>query len=225
MASPSKIPKKPTAVEFLKFISGARVDIYVGKNKKHDSVPKDLFCYYSTYFERCFNGDFKEAKQGKLELLGDDVEDFEILLQYILHGNIPLEDIQARFEGANDPDLVRRYMSILEYADKYNMQHCIGEILYLPIKTGLTVLACGDRTSPEDVEMVFRVFEKGHKLRKLVTQAALSRQGPYGKVFQKQEKHIPEFAYQMLKEIRKASKLYPSESKWIDPITGTARLF
>ena len=44
-------------------MSGPKVDIYVGPKSKHYRVPKDILCYYSTYFDRCFNGQVKEAKE------------------------------------------------------------------------------------------------------------------------------------------------------------------
>ncbi|PVH86916.1 hypothetical protein DL98DRAFT_582234 [Cadophora sp. DSE1049] len=165
MASSSSIPKKPTAVELLKLMSGPRVDVYVGKDKKHYSLPKDLLCYHSTYFDRCFNGEFKEAKESKLELLEDDVEDFEILLEYLLRGSLQLDDIKVKGEAAKLNDMCRRYMELLEYADKYNMHHGIGELLYEPLKARL---AYDNRILPRDVELVFRVLRKGNKLRELI---------------------------------------------------------
>ncbi len=73
---------------------GPRVDIYVGPEIKHYSVLKNLLCYYSSYFDRCFNGGFKEAKEQKLALPEDSVEDFEILLHYVLTGyTLPHRDV------------------------------------------------------------------------------------------------------------------------------------
>ncbi|KAH7418318.1 hypothetical protein BKA64DRAFT_635451 [Cadophora sp. MPI-SDFR-AT-0126] len=215
--SSSEGPKKPTAVEFLRLISGARVDVYVGKDKKHYVIPKDLLCYYSTYFDRCFNGEFKEAKEGKLELPEDDVQDFEILLEYMLRGVLPLDSIEARGEAAISNDMYRRYMGIIEYADKYSMQHGIGELLCHSIKS---TLLYNNRIAPGDVELIFRIFGKGASIREVITQAALSKQGPDGVVFRKQEEDIPEFAQQMLGEVRKASRIYSGQNMWIDPITS-----
>jgi hypothetical protein len=69
-------------------MSSPRVDIYVGPEKKHYSVPKEIICSQSDYFRRCFNGGSKEAEEQKLYLDEDKVEDFEILLEYVLSGQV-----------------------------------------------------------------------------------------------------------------------------------------
>ena len=58
-------------------ISGPKVDIYIGPKSKHYRVPKDILCYNSTYFDRCFNGQVKEAKEQKLSLPEDRPEFFQ----------------------------------------------------------------------------------------------------------------------------------------------------
>jgi hypothetical protein len=68
-------------------ISGPKVDIYVGEKKKHYRPPKLLLCHYSDFFDCCFNGNFAEALSQKLELPEDLVEEFEILLEYMLRGS------------------------------------------------------------------------------------------------------------------------------------------
>jgi hypothetical protein len=67
-------------------ISGPKVDLYVGEEKKHYNLPKPLLCHYSDYFDACFNGNFSEAQSQKLELPDDKVQEFEILLEYMLRG-------------------------------------------------------------------------------------------------------------------------------------------
>lgn len=67
-------------------ISGPKVDIYVGAQKKHYNLPKLLLCHYSDFFDVCFNGNFAEAQSQKLELPDDQVEEFELLLEYMLRG-------------------------------------------------------------------------------------------------------------------------------------------
>jgi hypothetical protein len=62
----------------------ARADIYDGPENQHYSVPKDVLAHYSAYFDRCFNGGFLEAKEKKLTLAEDKVENFETLLDYAL---------------------------------------------------------------------------------------------------------------------------------------------
>jgi hypothetical protein len=70
-------------------ISGPKVDLYVGPNRKYYNLPKLLLCHYSDFFESCFNGGFVETLSQKLELPEDKVEDFEILLEFMLRGTSP----------------------------------------------------------------------------------------------------------------------------------------
>lgn len=212
-----------------RLISVPRVDIYVGKDKKHYSVPKGLLCYYSTYFDRCFNGKFKETKEGKLELLDDQTDNFELLLEYFLHGTVPLGDVKPRSEKGSKLDLVGRYMELLEYADKYNMQHCIAEVLFAPLKDEL--IKKSDRQNnglyhvrTGCVELIFRVTGKGDKLRTLITQAVLSQQGINGITFEKQEEDIPDFAQEMLKQIWASISAHgPEYCYWRNPLTLKGR--
>ncbi len=64
------------------------MDIYVGTTKKHYSLLKKLLCYYPKYVTRCFEGEFLEAQPRKLTLSENKIEDFEILLDFTIHGNI-----------------------------------------------------------------------------------------------------------------------------------------
>jgi hypothetical protein len=78
--------KQPSELTSDRMISGPKVDVYVGPTKKHYSLPKLLLCHYSDFFDCCFNGNFAEAQSQKLELPEDLVEEFEILLEYMLSG-------------------------------------------------------------------------------------------------------------------------------------------
>lgn len=71
-------------------MSGPKVDIYVGLESIHYRLPKDILCHYSLYFDRCFNGHFKEAIEQELTLREDLPEFFDLLLDYMfIHvGNI-----------------------------------------------------------------------------------------------------------------------------------------
>src|SRR3979490_2719149 len=92
------------------------VDIYVGPEAKHYRLPKDMLCYYSTYFDRCFNGGFKEAKEQKLVLSEDSVEFFELLMDYIfINGDKPIEP-------KGDSKCQMQYcMDFVEYAGMYDL--------------------------------------------------------------------------------------------------------
>jgi hypothetical protein len=92
------------------------IDIYVGKNLKHYTVPKDILCYHLSYFDRCFNGHFKEAIELKLIPPDDAVKDFEIILDFVLTGRI-----STMFEiipDDVDENPVKECIEFIEYAEK-----------------------------------------------------------------------------------------------------------
>lgn len=52
--------------------------VVVGSKKKSYSLHKGLLCFYSDYFRAAFNGSFKEATDGKIELMDVEPEVFDI---------------------------------------------------------------------------------------------------------------------------------------------------
>jgi hypothetical protein len=76
------------------------VDIYVGRDdqKKHIHVHKGLLCSKVPYFEKMFFGGFKEATENSAEFPDDDVQAFDILIQWVYSGIVP------PFKWIPDPD-------------------------------------------------------------------------------------------------------------------------
>jgi hypothetical protein len=70
-------------------ISGPKVDLYVGPSKKHYNLPKLLLCHYSDFFDSYFNASSTETPSQTLYLPEDRIEDFEILLEFMLRGTSP----------------------------------------------------------------------------------------------------------------------------------------
>jgi hypothetical protein len=105
-------------------LSGPRVDIYVGKENKHYLLPKLLLCHYSPFFDKCFNGLFKEGQTQKLELPDDKVEFFELLVEYMLHEKVQDSTMFSKdrtFEDDKD-----HCIEFIAYAEKYGVgEACI----------------------------------------------------------------------------------------------------
>jgi hypothetical protein len=149
-------------------MSSPRVDIYVGPEKKHYSVPKEIICSQSDYFKRCFNGGFKEAEEQKLYLDEDKVEDFEILLEYVLCGQVTT---QIRNEYQTSTSYLKCF-EFIAYADKYGL----GEA-GIAVHDALRDLLQWDPhpLRPEHIELVFRATSKHHPIRDLIAKTALKR--------------------------------------------------
>ncbi|CAG8950609.1 hypothetical protein HYFRA_00002818 [Hymenoscyphus fraxineus] len=207
--APSPVVKAPSTKEYLELIQGPRVDIYVGNEQEHFSVPKALLCYYSKYFDRCFNGSFQEAQTQKLEIPEEDCVYFKTLLAVMLQGK-PETDLAS--ELGNDWRLVNPYCrGFLQCADKYNLSFIAADIMY-PIlrKIWFQELECCDYgcISGEDVEVFFTTAPLSHPLRDLIVRCAVwSETGrsdgawelrPTTRKFQKQQLELEGFAYQTL---------------------------
>ncbi len=65
-----------------------KVDVYVGPDHEHFQLPKGVLCRHSPYFNKAFNGEFKEGKQQSLELVDEDSGAFRLLVQWLLTGDI-----------------------------------------------------------------------------------------------------------------------------------------
>jgi hypothetical protein len=104
-------------------ISGPKVDIYVGPKSKHYRVPKDILCYNSTYFDRCFNGQVKEAKEQKLSLPEDRPEFFQIRMDYIFSDGENERNLKTcKFGTWNG------CIAFMEYAEVYDLAGAVEAI-------------------------------------------------------------------------------------------------
>jgi hypothetical protein len=215
-------------------MSGPKVDIVVGKEKKFYSLPKLLLCHYSPYFDRCFNGKFIEAKSQKLQLPEDRVDDFEILLEYMLRGQLSGSLVVKETGG----EIIKRCINFLEYADKYDLATATCEAILEPLKKVLGEPQVFARVTwirrqmvtkrenfimPEDIQTIYRIAPAGSPLRTLVAQGALSAAGIRGCHirFKKQIEECPDFAADLLGQICTSLK---ARQKWIDPITNAERI-
>ncbi|KAF7886919.1 uncharacterized protein EAF02_003566 [Botrytis sinoallii] len=63
------------------------VDIYVGEEKILFRVYKDILCNEVKFFDRMFDGNFKEAKENTAILPEDDLEVFDMLMSWVTYDN------------------------------------------------------------------------------------------------------------------------------------------
>lgn len=116
---------------------GSTVDIYVGvgQQRKHYCLPKNIMCYYSRYFDRCFNGSFLEGTTQELELPDDPVIFFETLVEYLLNGKInkallvPRTVQNSRFDHDTYAETCRQFIM---YGDNYEFGTMASDIVCQP---------------------------------------------------------------------------------------------
>ncbi|KAI9703687.1 MAG: hypothetical protein M1836_007457 [Candelina mexicana] len=86
----------------LQVLSGSKVDVYVGPNRVHFQLPKDVLCRQSSYFDKALNGDFREGKEQRLELPHEDVKTFKRLLKWMLTGRLDAIGAELDMEDSDD---------------------------------------------------------------------------------------------------------------------------
>ncbi|KAK0124402.1 hypothetical protein ONS95_009363 [Cadophora gregata] len=147
-----------------------------------------------------------------------------MVVEFMLHGSLP-EFNQSQFAMP-----VRQCMKIIEYADRFALGEVFCELLYKKLEKGLQErareLELFDEFTPDHVELIFRITRDEDPFRTLAAQAILSLNGPnyqghpldltdYSSRFQRLEKEIPDFAFEMLQQVRQSMV---KGNTWIEPL-------
>ena len=90
-----------------RLLSGPTVDIYVGPDRRHWSLHKNLLCHHSSYFETEFRGhevpkSENLPRNNKLELPDDDPRGFELLVKWLYQGHLDGDDVGTTDEERYD---------------------------------------------------------------------------------------------------------------------------
>ncbi|KAJ8068276.1 hypothetical protein OCU04_003843 [Sclerotinia nivalis] len=214
--------QKPSPSLYLQMIMGPRVKVFVGPKRKVFDLPKDLLSHYSPVFDRCFNGRLIESQTKTADLPEDSVDDFEVLVEYILR-----HDISYTLSISNcGMNTAERCISFLKFADKYDLGN-ISNAMYKVLRPALIKYG-KNYFKASYIEEVFALTKSGDCLRELMADAAISFGGielsrAFGKpvLFQKQESEVEGFApilFQQLMKTTLAMKImdpFSHESKYL----------
>ena len=108
LANPSDVNQVAKAKHLRKrLLSGPTVEIYVGPDRKHWSLHKNLLCHHSSYFESEFRGHEVPKREdtpqhSKLELPDDDPRGFELLVKWLYQGHLDGDDAEMTDEERYD---------------------------------------------------------------------------------------------------------------------------
>ncbi|THW11129.1 hypothetical protein D6D23_10523 [Aureobasidium pullulans] len=81
------------------------VVLSVGPSKQEFTVHRELLCFYSDFFRAAFNGSFKEATEGRIELPDTQVDVFEIFQVWLYSRSLlNTEDLQDQPDSQKYPD-------------------------------------------------------------------------------------------------------------------------
>ncbi|THX21742.1 hypothetical protein D6C98_09106 [Aureobasidium pullulans] len=79
-----------TAKTFAELLSGPTIDFYVGEERRHWSLHRNLLCHHSPYFESEFldTAPPKASKRSELDLPDQDPAGFELLVKWLYQGTL-----------------------------------------------------------------------------------------------------------------------------------------
>ncbi|THX02320.1 hypothetical protein D6D13_08371 [Aureobasidium pullulans] len=108
------------------------VVLSVGPSKQEFTVHKELLCFYSDFFRAAFNGSFKEATEGRIELPDAQLDVFEIFQVWLYSRSLlNTEDLQDQPDYQKYPSfstLARLWV----FGDKYQiplLQNCAADAI------------------------------------------------------------------------------------------------
>ncbi|THV44520.1 hypothetical protein BGAL_0625g00060 [Botrytis galanthina] len=143
---PSK-KKSVTRTTFLKKAGSQTVDIRVGEEMKLFRVHKSLLCTRVPYFNKMFNSGFSESTTNSAVLREDDLEAFDVLVDWVYTSILP-----------PDADLWG-LVGVYVLADKI----CLPELMDQVMDT----IQAKYPLHPSDASDIYSILPKGSKLRLL----------------------------------------------------------
>lgn len=190
-----------------RLLSGPTVDIYVGKERRHWSLHRNLLCHQSTYFETEFLGHEvpktakKDGTSDKLELPDDDPRGFELLVKWLYQGQ--LEAVSEMSDGAKYEYAVACH-KLYMLCDKFGMMR-LKNIAIDQYRRGLNEAQLVP--DADEINDIYRASPINSPFRKLMIQIA-ARQIMDPEVEKDAESYRncfednPDFAVEMVNAIR-----------------------
>ncbi|MCJ1313914.1 hypothetical protein MMC25_007594 [Agyrium rufum] len=163
--SKAKLNNAQTATHESRLLSGPLVDIYVGPDRRHWSLHRNLLVHHSTYFESHFPDEAKK-KGGRHELPDVDPKAFELLVKWLYQGR--MEDVSAM------PDDKK-----WDHAEACQNLYILCEFIGLPALKNLAIdqfrKGCNEAglvPGPEESKPVYDRMPAGSPFRRLVSKIA-----------------------------------------------------
>jgi Fe-S cluster assembly iron-binding protein IscA len=192
-----------------RLLAGPTVDVYVGAEKRHWSLHRNLLCHHSSWFEPELVGHEGPRAQEygedhKLELLDDDPRGFELLVKYLYQGS--LEDMQEMTdEEKYDHAIACHKLHLL--CDKFAMVQLKNIAMDL-LRQGLNEAQLVP--DPTEINEIYRASPVNSPCRRLMTKiAARQIMDPEvdkdAETYRKCFEDNPDFAVEMVNAIRYSS--------------------
>lgn len=152
-----------------RLLSGPTVDIYVGREKKHWSLHKNLLCHHSSYFETEFQGHEvpkKEEHAPSHYLPDDDPRGFELLVKWLYQGHL---DDASHMTDEDKYEYAVACQKLYQLCDKFDMIH-VKNLAMDSYRQNLN--AAQLVPDADEINEIYRASPIGSPFRKLMAKIA-----------------------------------------------------
>ncbi|KAI9650154.1 hypothetical protein NHQ30_000167 [Ciborinia camelliae] len=210
--------------------SGPTVKIFVssiGSSKKQVlHLPKALLCQRSTFFDRTFNGGFKEAVSQEINLPEISISVFQLIVQYLYSGSFTFP-----ISVVDSDEKLSLYLCFFKACDQFN----ISGLTAIVFRFRSLLKWCSERGEfPDRFHMKHAMdLPAGHEARKLAVAACVKPYACsitksstcYGRALFHLESYVDEstdFAADLFRAYTKAVRGTLGAHTITDPLTMTA---
>ncbi|KAK0347935.1 hypothetical protein LTR91_005817 [Friedmanniomyces endolithicus] len=205
----AEINCETSAKTFAELLSGPTVDIFVGPERKHWSLHRNLLCHHSSYFETEFEGHEvpkggKKNGENKLELPEDDPKGFQLLVKWLYQGQMEDSSILTEEEKYEYAVACHKLYALCDKFDMIHLKNLAMDLYRANLNAAQLV------PDADEINDIYRGSPPGSPFRTLMTKiAARQIMDPdvdkdaetYRKCFQ----NNPDFAVEMVNAIRHMS--------------------
>ncbi|KAI5203377.1 hypothetical protein E4T39_04152 [Aureobasidium subglaciale] len=151
-----------------RLLSGPTIDFYVGSERRHWSLHRNLLCHHSPYFESEFlaNESQKSSKRSELDLPDQDPVGFELLVKWLYQGTL---DDTSDMTDENKYDYSVACHKLYLLCDKFDLPLLKNESIDRYRQGLLEAQLVPDA---EEINDIYRSSPPGSPFRKLMAQIA-----------------------------------------------------
>lgn len=159
-----------------RLLSGTLVDVYVGEDKKHWSLHRNLLCYHSEYLkaelQHSPDSTSKSKSKGasdslRLDLADDDPAGFELLVKWLYQGK--LDDVSTLSDDQEKYNYAVACQKLHNLCDRFEMPK-LKNIAIDQYRKGLS--EAGLVPDAEELDVIYRQSPKASPFRNLMVKIA-----------------------------------------------------
>ncbi|PVH93864.1 hypothetical protein DM02DRAFT_211364 [Periconia macrospinosa] len=149
-----------------RLLSGPMLDVYVGEDRRHWALHRNLLCHHSEILEAELQGDHGN-KKNSLELPDHDPAGFELLVKWLYQGQ--LDDVSDIFDANKKYDYAVSCHKLYLLCDRFDMPQ-LKNVAMDQYRKGLNEAELVP--DPEEIDDIYRKSPRESPFRRLMTRIA-----------------------------------------------------